>query len=263
MKCEQCGQLMQEGQMICERCSNQAADSAQQDNPTSYRSAEQESAAGLAANSAKAASKAQPIIQYAKDYGAYALNIMKSPYQHAFAAKRENLAFGLVTIIALAILFGLANVSFVSSFVNRSVLGLFQVQVSFFSMFLRPALGMLVYAALSGCLIYGVLYIHKLRKPFTEVLAQWFAYMVLPAAIALVLLLVSLLNLIALYSVLVLAMYLSILAAAAAMLQQYKVGQQGGKSFLDPYYTLTLTYILLLLGIYSLGKEWLASLINF
>lgn len=169
-------------------------------------------------------------MQAVKQYFEYVLEIIKKPHSVAFSKDRNHLLFGIINIIAFAVLFGLTIWVVLGRFADVTFLGKGR-SLSIFSAFIEPIVIAAIVLGIGGCVTSGLLYINKRQVDFLEVLSKWFAYMALPAVVMPVIFLATVVHLYSFALLLFGVAIILIFASAASIVQNYKLEEDGKIGF--------------------------------
>lgn len=210
-------------------------------------------------NSVKTSIATSNMLEYTKHYFHYAWTILKKPDENAYNNDRHTIYYGLVNIIAFALFFGLTTWVIFGTYTEVSFLGK-GYELSFFTVFIKPLIISAIVISLGGGITYLLLMLNKRKEHILDVLSKWFAYMTLPAALMpIVFLCVSFSLIKPAIAFFVLAL-IFVLASAASILKQYRLGVEGR---IDYSYMIAISFVLNGIFIYLMVNDIIGTVLDY
>lgn len=171
-----------------------------------------------------------------KLYFSYLLTILKKPVTTAKNIDRKELVNGLITIVLFALIIPLMTFLGLKGAFEDSY---FQIDISIADVVIKPFIVLFVFLAVTSLILFGAVKLGKSHASFTDVLSRMGAFLVVPTALLVVALLISVVG----SAYFIIFLVLGLLGASFTiplMVYSFKGNDSKG---LDLYYCIFLTYI--------------------
>ncbi|WP_054706609.1 hypothetical protein [Bacillus sp. JCM 19041] len=253
MVCKACGATLSAGDAFCSQCNQVVSEGATIGNNQAMNNEQQRQVASENASTAEVVKQKNETIEKAsaasKSYWNYLLSSLMKPSDSPVAKQKETAVFGAVTIVLLALFFGL------SIYIQFGIAISEFLQMSFSETFIPGFFYLLVMlSVVVGALFLGLKLFMQVNITFLDVLSSYGKQLTVPLLLMVGAAVMSLIRVQFIYSLLVSVTIVSFVGSTALVFYALK----GKSSKRDPFYGLLGVYAVILLVI-GLTSDWVFS----